>query len=190
MTSAIYWRHCLICTLFLSRFASADIFAFSNMNGFEACLRNTHLVETTATKTGSQKKYLNKIDIQERCFQKALEHLKGEKNASTIKQWVQKAFSNSDRANAIDLIGLQVARDNKTCNDSDTYDVFLRILSGPSSKDPLSLYQRARSAIHTCLKNAQFKSDFLEEQNSTKGSYQYTNVCEILKSEGLIKKCS
>lgn len=170
--------------------AKADIFAFNSPGGFEKCLRNTHLVETSSTKTGNQKKYLNKIDIQERCFQKATDVLKGTKDAGEIEKWISVGFNNSDNANSIDLIGLKVKLEKNACNDSKIYDTFLRILRGPSSKDPLTLYQRARSAIKTCLKDKQFKEDFIEEQNATKGSYQHTNVCDILVSEGVIKRCS
>lgn len=179
-----------VMALLYSPFARADLFSFKDIEGFEKCLRSTHMVETTRTSSGNQKKYLSKIDIQERCFKRATQVLKSEKKASTIRKWTKLAFKNSDRANAIDLIALEVKRSPKSCNDSEAYDTFLRIVNGPSSKDSKSLYMRAKGAIQTCLKkDKQFKTDFMDEQDATRTGYQYKNVCEILKNEGLIKKC-
>jgi hypothetical protein len=183
--------------LSISSTASADIFSFKDTEGFEKCLQNTHLVEAVKTKTGEQRRLLSKLDVQERCLERAKSYLTTERKklskkvqeAAVIGSWVKVATKNTARSNAIDLIGLQVSLDARRCNDETIYDVFLSILSTPAHDDAKSLYQRGRSAIVTCLGNKQFKKDFFDEQNATRSSHRYRNVCEILKSKKQIKKC-
>lgn len=172
-----------------SSLSKGDIFEFTNKDGFESCLKNTHLVETKSAKSGKQSRYLSKTDVQHRCFLSAESKLKNEKKAQVILGWVKVAQSNSSRENSIHLQGMLVKRSKKFCNEDMVYDNVLKLLSGPSSKDKKSLYVGATNVINTCLKDKQFKQDFLDEQDSTKSSYRYTNICKILKDKKLIKKC-
>jgi hypothetical protein len=139
---------------------------------------------------------LDKGTIQERCMKSAESFLKKKKKAtSKVKEaeaiglWLEVAFKNGPRDNAIGLIALQAAQDPRRCNDSAVYDVFLSIMSTPRSNDKKSLFQRAKGVIGTCLQDKQFKTDFLDEQDATRTSYRYTNICEILMDKKLIKKC-
>lgn len=173
----------------LTSAVNADIFVFKDKAGFEACLRNDHLVESVPGGGGKQTKFLNKMDVQERCFTAAEKILSSEKNAKTVGEWIKTAQKNSHRDNSVGLIGLQVKLDNKTCNDSTNYDVFINIMDAPSSDDSLSLFQKAKLGIVACLKDKQFKTDFMDEQDSSEGSYRRKNVCDILIAAGAIKVC-
>jgi hypothetical protein len=169
--------------------ANADIFAFQDIDGFEKCLQSKHLVETVKTKGGEQSRFLNAVDIQERCFLQAKSVLAAEKSPKVIQKWIQTGFKNSHNDNAIDLIALQVKNSPEYCNDTKAYDVFLSIMAMPSSSDTKSMYYRGKSAIIICLKNKTFRTDFLEEQDSSKNGYVYKNVCQVLREAKLIKKC-
>ncbi len=173
---------------FLSGMAAADVFDVKSEKTFSDCLANDHLVETTGDKT-KQTKYLSSLDIQMRCIQAATKHLAKEKDPKVIAKWTEIAYLNSHRDNAIDLIALHVKLDKNACNDKEIYTRIMSIMAMPSRKDPESLYQRGWKVIRICLADKQFKEDFMAEQDSTKGSYQYTNVCEVLMGEKLIKKC-
>lgn len=176
--------------------ADADIFSIRTSDQFEACLNQTHLIETVRTSGGEQTRILDKTTIQERCIRSAESFLQTKKKATSkakeakaIGVWLEVAFKNAARENAIGLIALQTAQDPRRCNDSPVYDVFLRILSAPRSDDKHSLFQRAKGVIGTCLQDKQFKTDFLDEQNATRTSYRYSNICEVLMGKKLIKKC-
>ena len=177
----------LICA-FLSGNAAADIFDVKSEKNFSDCLANDHLVETTGDKK-KQAKYLTSLDIQERCINAATKHLANEKDPKVIARWIEIANVSSHRDNAIDLIALQVKRDKSACNDKEVYTRIMSIMAMPSKKDPQSLFQRGWNVIRICLADKQFKEDFMDEQNSTKTSYQYANVCEVLMGEKLIKQC-
>lgn len=174
---------------FLASPANADIFAFKNQAGFQSCLENDHLVETLPGGGGKQTRFLSKLDVQERCFTAAEKVVSKEKNAKTVGSWIKTAQKKAHRDNSVGLIGFQVKLDNKTCNDSTNYDVFINIMDGPSRDDPLSLYQKAKKGILTCLKEKQFKTDFTDEQDASEGSYRRKNVCDILTGAGVIKAC-
>ena len=61
-----------LCFLFLHAFtAKADIFAFKNTDGFEKCLQQDHLVETSKGGGGKQSRFLDKMQVQYRCFESA-----------------------------------------------------------------------------------------------------------------------
>lgn len=176
--------------------ANADIFSISTSEQFEACLNQTHLIETVRTSGGEQARILDQATIQERCMSNAESFLKKRKKAATkakeakaIGVWLKVAFKNAPRDNAIGLIALQAAQDPRRCNDSAVYDVFLSIMSTPRRSEKNSLFQLAKGVIGTCLQNKQFKADFLSEQDATRTSYRYKNICEVLKGKKLIKKC-
>jgi hypothetical protein len=175
--------------LLISTPAAADIFAFKDMDGFEKCLRQDHLVETSKAGDKKQSRFLDKTEVQYRCFESATSHLSKEKKPEVVTEWIKTAMKNSNRANAIDLMKILAGLDLKKCNDSMVYDTILDIFSGPKSDDKKSLYQRAKAVTKICLKDPTFKTDFMDEQDSTPGGYRYDAVCDVLKGEGLIKEC-
>ena len=169
--------------------AKADIFAIKSLDGFEKCLQQDHLVETVKSGSSKQSKFMDKIQVQDRCFQSATSYLSKERKAATVQEWVKVAFNNSAHANAIDLLKILAGLDVKKCNDDMIYKTLLDIFSGPKSEDKKSLYQRGKSTALICLKDPTFKKDFMDEQDSTPDSYRYNAVCDVLKSAGLIKAC-
>jgi hypothetical protein len=173
----------------LPTISKADIFAFKNTDGFEKCLQQDHLVETSKGGGGKQSRFLDKMQIQYRCFESATALLSNEKKLPTVLEWVKTAFEHSAHANAIDLLKILASLDVKKCNDKMIYNTILDIFSGPISTDKKSLYQRGKSVALICLKDSTFKADFLEEQNSTPGGYQFNAVCDVLMSAGIIKAC-
>lgn len=173
---------------FLSSTAAADIFDIKTEKDFSTCLENDHLVVTTGDKE-KQSKYLSSLEIQMRCLQAATKRLAKEKDPKVIVKWTEIANTRTHRDNTIDLIGLRVKLDKNACNDKDVYERIMSIMAMPSNKDEESLFQRGWKVIRTCLADKQFKEDFMAEQDSSKTSYQYTNVCEVLMGEKLIKKC-
>src|SRR5690606_16757336 len=107
--------------------------------GFETCLRQDHLVETTAVKGGSkQSKFLSRTEVQERCLQTAARLVAKEKSAAAVNEWIKTSFRNTPRVNAIDLIKRLVELERKRCNDPEVYDTVLDIFSAPRRDDPLS----------------------------------------------------
>jgi len=178
------------CLFFLQAFtAKADIFAFKNLDGFEKCLQQDHLVETMKGGGGKQSRFLDKMQVQYRCFESATALLSKEKKAATVVEWVKVAFENSAHANAIDLLKILASLDAKKCNDKMIYDTVLDIFSGPVSSDKKSLYQRGKAVALICLKDATYKTDFLDEQDSTPEGYRFKAVCDVLMSAGIIKAC-
>jgi len=178
------------CLFFLQAFtAKADIFAFKNLDGFEKCLQQDHLVETMKGGGGKQSRFLDKMQVQYRCFESATALLSKEKKAATVVEWVKVAFENSAHANAIDLLKILASLDVKKCNDKMIYDTVLDIFSGPVSSDKKSLYQRGKAVALICLKDATYKTDFLDEQDSTPEGYRFKAVCDVLMSAGIIKAC-
>lgn len=170
--------------------ARADIFAFNSPEGFGKCLRSDHIVETVGSAQKKQSRYIDKSEIQFRCFEKAEGLLAKEKKAVVIENWIKTANKASNKVNAIGLMKPLVTADRKKCNEEITYDTILDIFSGPKSDDKKSLYQKARVVTKLCLADATFKKDFMEEQGASEGSYRHTNICDVLKSEGLIKACA
>lgn len=99
------------------------------------------------------------------------------------------AFENSAYANAIDLLKILVSLDAKKCHDKMIYDTILDIFSGPISIDKKSLYQRGKSVALIYLTDSTFKTDFLDEQDSTPNVYRCKAVCDVLMSAKFIKAC-
>jgi len=168
--------------------ARADIFAIKTEKDFSTCLETDHLVVTKGEKE-KQSKYMSELDIQMRCLKEASKRLSKEKDPKVIAKWIEIANTRTHRDNTIDLIGLRVKLDKKACNEKDVYERIMSIMAMPSNKDEESLFQRGWKVIRTCLADKQFKEDFMDEQESSKTSYQYKNVCEVLMGEKLIKKC-
>ncbi|MEQ1878636.1 MAG: hypothetical protein ABL958_18480, partial [Bdellovibrionia bacterium] len=76
------------------------------------------------------------------------------------------------------------------CNNIELYEVLTKALSHPkdypSPND--SYFDKTKDIVKICVKDKEFKTDFLEEKNS-ENSYLSANACEILKEEKLVKDC-
>ncbi len=168
------------------RAASADIFVFKDLPGFEKCLQTDHLVETVKTDKGSQTRFLSAEEIQERCVESAVKVVTAAKNKDTTMEFIQSTKRLSTPSNSLDLIKVFVDQQLAGCNEMAIYEVLLGPLRGPN--DGNVYITKDKAVIKQCLKDKDFKKDFLEEKDSP-DSYVAANACDILREEKLVKSC-
>src|SRR5213078_2580541 len=181
-------RACLIVValLGLSRVAHADVFAFKDLDGFERCMQLDHLVEKVNTDKGSQTRLLSPLEIQLRCIEAAVKLVSASKNKDLTMDFIKATKRLTAPENALDLIGVLVDTSIAACNDLVNYEVFIKALSYP--RDNTFYLPRARSVVKRCLKDKEFKKDFLEEQDKS-DAHVAANACQILLEEKLVKSC-
>jgi len=166
--------------------AAADIFVFKDTDGFEQCMQTDHLVEQVKTDSGSQTRLLSQAEIQVRCVGAAAKLLASTKNKDQGLAFVKTTKRLSSPDLAVDLIVPLAGYAVPACNEMEVYEVLLRGLD--RSRDGNAVYAKTRTAVKACLKDAQFKKDFLEEKDS--GDPQVAaNACQILLEEKLVKAC-
>jgi hypothetical protein len=168
--------------------ANADIFRFSDVAGYEKCLRTDHLAERTNTASGAQARWLNAADVQIRCVESAANFLAGKKDVGLMKEFVKTTMRGTAHENAIDIVAPLVKASLAECNDLEIYKIILKTLSRPKSDSTASYFQKGRKVTLACLKDKQFKQDFLEEKDSS-DSYLSANACEILLEQKLVPSC-
>ncbi len=168
------------------RVAHADVFAFKNLEGFEKCLQLDHLVEKVNTADGSQTRLLDPVEIQLRCVDAAVKLAAAKKDKGLTMEFVTATKRLSGAANAIDLTGVLTELSIATCNDMPVYEVFLAALA--YSQDNTFYPQRVRRVVKHCLKDKEFRKDFLEEQDNA-DAHIAGNACRILLEEKLVKAC-
>lgn len=166
--------------------ASADIFVFKDVDGFEKCLQTDHLVEQVKTDNGSQTRFLSEIEIQVRCIAAATKLVAGNKNKAMALAFVESTRRLSAPENALEIIGALADFAVPACNDMEVYKIILRGLS--RSKDDNGVFARTRRIVKRCLKDSDFKKDFLEEKDSA-DTMVADNACGILLEEKLVKAC-
>lgn len=181
-------KACLVLVVLLGAYreARADAFAFKDLDGYEKCMALDHLVETVNTDKGSQTRLLSPLEIQQRCIAAAVKLVTGSKNKDLMMDFVKATKRLTAQENALELISPLVDTSVPACNEMAIYEVVLKGLS--NSKDERLYLPRARSIVKRCLKDAQFKKDFLEEQDSSDGNVA-ANACQILIEEKLVKAC-
>lgn len=170
-------------------FGAQDIFAFKDVGGFEKCMRVDSLIDVAKTNTGSQGRMLNGNEIRERCLESAVVVLKSEKKKAVVEEYVMATKRNAAHEASMVLIERLIQVNPKSCNDMIAYEVILKVLSHPmdgGTTDPV--VGATRRVIQTCLKDGEFKKDFLEEKDNA-NSYISNNACEILKAENVLKTC-
>lgn len=176
----------VILLLGASRPARADVFAFKDLDGYEKCMQLDHLVETVNTDKGSQTRMLGEHEIQLRCIESAVKLLSASKNKDLMMDFVKATKRLSAPVNALDLISVLVDTSVVACNEMAVYEVLTRALSLP--KDEKYYLTRVRSVVKRCLKDKDFRKDFLEEQDSSDANVS-ANACQILLEEKLVKSC-
>lgn len=144
--------------------ARADAFAFKGVDGYEKCMALDHLVETVNTVDGAQARILSSLEIQQRCIAAAVKLVTVGKNKDATKAFVVATKRQTAHVNALDLIIPLVDQSLAACNDMEIYDVLLRGLENGASER--YYLPRARTIAKRCLKDAAFRKDFLEEQDS------------------------
>ena len=184
------WKILLFTGISLTSLANADIFAFRDITGFSKCLSSEAIVEVTKTETGKQMQGLDRYAIRLRCIEQAEKLLSNETDSAKIRSFIDETKALSAPENATGLIGRLVTVSPAACNDMGIYEVYLKLLAGPKpqtpSRDPQ--FTAGVSAIKLCLKNAEFKKDFLEEKENTNPQIA-ANACDILVAEKLVKRC-
>ncbi len=163
-----------------------DIFAFKDLEGYEKCLSQDHLVETTNTKDGNQKRLLSQGEIQAKCVDAAVKLLSQTKKKDQIGEFIKSTKRLSAWESSLDLINLLVDVSLPDCNEMAYYEVMTKALSAPRDHNPY--FTKSKTVVKKCLKDKTFKSDFLEEKDS-ENSYLSDNACQILLEEKLVKAC-
>lgn len=184
--TARFWAP--VAALCLVSAAHADIFKFSDVEGYEKCLTTDHLVERTNTSTGDQGRFLNATDVQIKCTQSAGKMFQSSKDVATMKEFVKTTKRNTAPENAIEIVAPLVKASVAACNDMEVYEVLKKILSGPSDDSASSYFQKGKKVVLACLKDKEFKKDFLEEKDSD-NSYVSENACAILREQKLVSSC-
>jgi len=169
-----------------SHAAGGDVFAFKDLDGFERCMQLDHLVEKVTTDKGEQARLLSPDEIQLRCIEAAVKLVSANKNKDLTMEFVKATKRLSAQENALDLIGVLIDTSAPACNDLAVYQVFTRVLSYP--KDNRAYLPRARAIVKRCLKDKDFRKDFLDEQDSADANVA-ANACQILLDEKIVKSC-
>ncbi len=166
--------------------ARADVFEIKDQESFEKCLATDHLLETVNTAKGTQSKVLDPIEIQMRCIAGGVKLVAAKKDKALALEFVETAKRMTAHVNALDLVSALVDISLPACNELAGYTVVTRALSFPS--DSGTLYPRAKSIVKRCLKDKDYKKDFLEEIDSS-DALVAANSCQILLGEKLVKSC-
>ncbi len=165
----------------------ANAFAFTDLDGFEDCLQLDYLIETVRTPNGTQTRELGVGEIQARCIQAAAQLLAPVKSKDALMSYVDAVKRLSAQENALPLIDLVIARSLPACDDSEVYDVLIRVLEWPNSRGDAYI-KRAKPIVKRCLKDKAFRSDFLEELASSNKQLA-AHACDIALEEKLVKSC-
>ncbi len=168
--------------------ASADVFGFKDLDGYERCLQTDHLVETVKTDKGEQSRILGPGEIQPRCIESAVKLLGPSKDKDLVMSFVKSTKRLAGPESSLDLIHVLVDKSLPACNEMAVYEVINRSLSRPKSTEARSSYSKGRGVAKRCLKDAQYRKDFLEEIDSANAQLS-ANACEILLEEKLVKSC-
>jgi hypothetical protein len=176
----------LVLLLATVRLAHADVFAFKDLEGFEKCMQLDHLIERVDTADGSQTRLLEPGEIQQRCIAAAVKLAAARKDKDLTMELVKATRRLSGDANAIDLTGVLIDLSIPACNDMVVYEVFLAALSLP--RDNTFYLPRVRRVVKRCLKDKEFRKDFLEEQDNGNADIA-RNACQILLEDKLVKSC-
>ena len=168
--------------------ASTSIFDFTDLRGYEKCLRQDFIVEAAKGSAIVQHRGVDHFEIQTRCIHRAVKLLSAKKDPKAIMEYIKSTKQNSNAMNAIDLVQLLVDTNRPSCNGMEAYTVITKCLSGSKDKGRDSYFERTKRVVKACLKDAEFRKDFIEEKNSP-DSYLSTNACELLIGENVMKEC-
>ena len=76
------------------------------------------------------------------------------------------------------------------CNEMDVYSVLTKSLRHPKDfpSSSNSYFKKVQRIAKTCLKDSEFKKDFMEEKDKPE-PYLNENACAILETEKLVSNC-
>jgi len=166
--------------------ARADAFVFSDLDGFEKCMQLDHLVETVKTAGGEQTRLLRPPEIQARCATAGVKVVVDAKNKDLAMSFVLSAKRLGSWPNALALVDPLEDLSRPACNEMAVYEVIMEGLDLEDEHSPE--LKQSRSIVKRCLKDAQFKTDFLDEQVS-ENPHRAAHACQILTEEKLVKTC-
>jgi hypothetical protein len=166
--------------------AYADVFAFQDAAGFEKCMQLDHLIEHVRTADGGQTRVLGPEDIQPRCVDAAARLIARTKDKALAFECVAITKRETAPVMALDPIGALVDLSLPACNEMEVYEVLMRPLSAGSEDDRAAA--KATAIIKRCLKDKEFRKDFLDEKDAGDAT-RARNACRILLEEKLVKSC-
>ncbi len=180
-------RFCVALAIVLAPLtARADAFVFSDLDGFEKCMQLDHLVETVKTAGGEQTRLLRQPEIQARCATAAVKVVVDAKNKDLAMSFVLSAKRLGSWPNALALVEPLADLSRAACNEMAIYEVVMEGLDVEDERSPE--LKQSRSIVKRCLSDAQFKTDFLDEQVS-ENPHRVAHACRILTEEKLVKTC-
>ena len=166
--------------------ARAGAFDFKDAEGFEKCMQLDHLIETTNTAGGAEHRILTPEEIQPRCVAAAAALVTKNKDKDLGFECVKITKREAAPETSLDLIGATINISLPLCNEMAIYEVLMRPLSDGYETDWGK--KKAKPIIKRCLKDNEFKKDFLEEKDSGDAA-RAANACQILLEEKLVKAC-
>ncbi len=178
--------------ILLTSRADADIFNFTDIKGFETCLQTQQLKEIETVAGSQQEHWFTQIELQQRCIQNAIKILKsGSFSSANILDYVKTTKRESAHEQSLDLIQVLVEKNLKECNNMEVYSVVKKALSHPQDYPSVqgSYFEKTKQILKFCMKDIEFKKDFIEEKDST-DQYLADNVCQVLLTEKIIKSCA
>jgi hypothetical protein len=143
-------------------------------------------VESVRTDKGFEHRVLTPDEIQPRCVTAAAALVTQAKDKALGLACLQISRRESGPEASIDLIGALTAVSPPACNDMQAYEVLLRPLSDGYDTDWGK--NKVKPIIKRCLRDNDFKRDFLEEKDSGDAT-RAANACRILLEEKLVKSC-
>lgn len=181
-------RKCAIAIVSLAGTATAraGAFDFKDAEGFEKCMQLDHLIETVKTANGAEHRILTPQEIQPRCVSAAAALVTQLKDKDLGLECIQITKREAAPETSIELIGATTNLSLPLCNEMAIYEVLLRPLSDGHESDWGK--KKVKPIIKRCLKDSEFKKDFLEEKDAGDAT-RAANACQILLEEKLVKAC-
>lgn len=172
-------------TTLLATPAHADLFTFTDVEGFEKCLQTERLLEKTKTSTGEQARIVSQPEIQQRCIGSAAALLRKQKDAALGLSLVTATKRLSAPSNALPLVDALTTFSIASCNELEAYTVLTHVLQVPKRR---GWFGKASPVVKRCLADKQYRQDFLEELESPEGELAI-HACDLLRQEKLHKTC-
>jgi hypothetical protein len=145
-----------------------------------------HLIEHVKTANGYETRVLGPEEIQPRCVEAGTKLIAQTKNKELAMGIVTATKRLSAPVLALDPIGALVDLGLAACNEMEVYEVLMRPLSQGFEADKPKA--KSTAIIKRCLKDKDFKKDFLDEKDSG-DERRAANACKILLDEKLVKSC-
>ena len=176
----------IVVLLLAARVAHGDAFGFKDADGFEKCMRLDHVIESVKTDKGYETRVLTQEEIQPRCVAAAVALVTQTKDKALAFECVKITKRESAPELSLDLINVLVTLNLPACNEMEAYEVLMRPISSGYETDGGK--KKAIPIIKKCLKDNDFKKDFLDEKDSG-DPHRAANACQILLDEKLVKAC-